>query len=133
MNYILDTDIISYIIKGRGGVIGQIAAYNFQSLAITSITVAEVLYGLEISPKYNKLYPFVKDLLNSFLHLDFNKKSAEIFAKIKSNLKKKGNLLADADLMISSICLENNCSLITNNIKHFSRIKALSLKPINFG
>jgi len=51
-----------------------------------------------------------------------------IFAKEKARLKKSGNIIADMDLMIASIAIENDCTLFSNNIKHFDRIKNLDLE-----
>ncbi len=54
-------------------------------------------------------------------------KSAQDAAQISANLKQKGLELSDGDVLIAAICLEHNCALLTNNKKHFSRIKGLKL------
>ncbi len=59
--------------------------------------------------------------------LEYDIESADIFAKQKAELKRKGMLIADMDLMIGCICIAKNIPLVTNNQKHFSRIKALKL------
>ena len=53
---------------------------------------------------------------------DFIKKSADIFAGLKSKMSKVGIIMADMDLMIASIAIANDEILITNNIKYFSKI-----------
>ena len=65
--------------------------------------------------------------MDSFKILQFDKKSSEIFAKLKSKLKKEGKIIADMDLMIASITISNNATLFTNNLKHFERIKNLKI------
>ena len=50
-----------------------------------------------------------------------NRLSKELHAA----LKKSGTIIADMDLMIASIAIENNCTLLTNNLKHFERISEL--------
>ncbi|MEA2111259.1 MAG: type II toxin-antitoxin system VapC family toxin, partial [Campylobacterota bacterium] len=67
--------------------------------------------------------------LESFKILEFTQVSSLIFAKEKARLKKSGNIIADMDLMIASIAIENDCTLISNNIKHFDRIQNLELEP----
>ena len=56
----------------------------------------------------------------------FNDKAANHFGQIKSDLKKKGEILSDADIMIVSIAFANNFTLVTNNLKHFARIRDLA-------
>jgi len=53
--------------------------------------------------------------------------AAEIFAKEKARLNKLGMMIADMDLMIASIAIANKLILITNNIKHFNRVKHLQI------
>jgi len=56
-----------------------------------------------------------------------NVDSSKYFGRIKSELKSKGNLIDDFDILIASIALANDCTLVTNNEKHFKRIKELSI------
>jgi len=70
----------------------------------------------------------IEPFLDNFKILEFTKNSSLIFAKEKAILKKSGNIIADMDLMIASIAIENDCILITNNIKYFQRIENLKLE-----
>ncbi len=54
--------------------------------------------------------------------------SAEVFAQLKAQLQKEGNIVADMDLLIASICLANNLTLVTNNTRHFEKIPNLILE-----
>jgi predicted nucleic acid-binding protein len=65
--------------------------------------------------------------LDNFKIYELDKEAVEIFAKGKARLKKSGLLIADMDLMIASITIANDLSLVTNNHKHFERIKGLRL------
>ncbi len=58
----------------------------------------------------------------------FDDKAANRFGRIKSELKKRGDILPDADIMIVSIAFANNLTLVTNRLKHFARIRDLRLK-----
>ena len=70
----------------------------------------------------------IEPFLDNFKILEFTKNSSLIFAKEKARLKKSGNIIADMDLMIASIAIENDCVLLSNNIKHFQRIQNLELE-----
>ena len=125
--YILDSDILIYFLKGEKKVIEQVISLPANSLYITIINYAELLYGIYNSNKIKhnkvKILPF----LDNFKILYFDEQSSEIFAKLKANLKREGNLIADMDLMIASITISNNATLFTNNLKHFKRIEKLKI------
>jgi tRNA(fMet)-specific endonuclease VapC len=57
-----------------------------------------------------------------------SEKSAEVFGRFKSVLKSKGNIIEDFDILIASIAFTNNYILVTNNPKHFQRIKELQIE-----
>lgn len=85
------------------------------------------MYGAYNSSKIDKNLAVIEPFLESFRLLEFDKESSLLFAKEKSRLKQKGIIIADMDLMIASIALRNNCILVTNNTKHFGRVKNLKL------
>ena len=59
---------------------------------------------------------------------DFDKKSAQIFSTIKVNMQNRGIVVADMDLMIASIAIANGEKIISNNLKHFSKIEILDVE-----
>ena len=125
--YILDSDILIYFLKGKEDIIQKVISLPKNDLYITIINYTELLYGIynsnKISQNKEKILPF----LENFKILQFDKKSSEVFAKLKAKLKKQGNIIADMDLMIASIAIANKAILFTNNIKHFERIKELKI------
>jgi len=88
-----------------------------------------LIYGAYNSTKINQNLKVIEPFLDSFEVLEFTKNSSLIFAKEKARLKKGDNIIADMDLMIASTAIENDCTLISNNIKHFDRIQNLKLEP----
>jgi len=125
--YILDSDILIYFLKGEKEVIEKVLTLQNDKLYITIINYTELLYGIynsnKISQNREKILPF----LDNFKILQFDKKASEIFAKLKTKLKKQGKIIADMDLMIASIAISNKAILYTNNLKHFNRIDGLKL------
>jgi len=93
------------------------------------INYTELIYGAYNSTKINQNLKIIEPFLESFEVLEFTKTSSLIFAKEKARLKKSGNIIADKDLIIASIAIENDCTLISNNVKHFSRVQNLELEP----
>jgi predicted nucleic acid-binding protein len=125
--YILDSDILIYFLKGEKEVIEKVLSLQNDELYITIINYTELLYGIynsnKISQNREKILPF----LDNFKILQFDKKASEIFAKLKTKLKKQGKIIADMDLMIASIAISNKATLYTNNLKHFNRVDGLKI------
>ena len=123
---VLDTDTISYYLRGSESVKKMFLQHQYE-LASTTINYAELMYGLK--KRDNKKYlPKVEMIFDNIKVYDFDKKSASIFSTLKSDMQTKGIVVADMDLMIASIALANGEKLISNNLKHFSKIENLELE-----
>ncbi len=127
--YLIDSDILIYFLKGKQEVVEILSQIPINELYISRINYTELIYGAYNSTKINQNLKVIEPFLDSFEVLEFTKTSSLIFAKEKARLKKSGNIIADMDLMIASIAIENDCTLISNNIKHFDRIQNLKLEP----
>jgi predicted nucleic acid-binding protein len=128
--YLLDTNIISYLVRGKNNIQDKVANIPFDELAISSITFSELLYGSSIikdKVQSNLLITTYLNIAQELELLDFDYNSAIIFSDIKSDLKKLGKLVADTDIQIASIAINNNLILITNNTKDFINMKNLKL------
>jgi tRNA(fMet)-specific endonuclease VapC len=84
---------------------------------------SELLFGAFNSIKKKQNLEKIEEFLDEICILNFCRESSRIFAEQKSQLKKQGTIIADMDLMIASITLQNQGILITNNTKHFLRKK----------
>jgi len=127
--YLIDSDILIYFLKGKQEVVQRLSQIPIDDLYISRINYTELLYGAYNSSKVDQNLKVIEPFLDNFKILEFTKTSSLIFAKEKARLKKNGNIIADMDLMIASIAIENNCTLISNNIKHFDRVQNLELEP----
>lgn len=126
-NYIIDSDILIYFIKGRKEVVEALIEIAPANLYTTRINYTELVYGAYNSTRVDENLSKVKPFLENFQILEFDQKASEIFAKTKAHLKRNGQIIQDMDLMIASIALRHNFTLVSNNIKHFERIKELDL------
>jgi tRNA(fMet)-specific endonuclease VapC len=127
--YLIDSDILIYFLKGKQEVVERLSQIPIDDLYISRINYTELIYGAYNSSKINQNLKVIEPFLDSFKVLEFTKTSSLVFAKEKARLKKNGNIIADMDLMIASIAIENDCTLISNNIKHFDRVRNLELEP----
>ena len=126
--YIIDSDILIYFLKGKKEVVKKLSQIPIDNLYISRINYTELIYGAYNSARVKQNLKIIEPFLENFKVLEFDKSSSLIFAKEKARLKKQGNIIADMDLMIASIAMNNDCFLLTNNLKHFERIQDLKIE-----
>ncbi len=127
--YLLDTNICIYIIKRKPiEVFEKFKQLEIGTLKISSITIAELYFGAYNSQNIEKNIEIVKNFLLPFEVVDFNKKSSIEYARIKADLRKKGQIIGELDMQIAGIALSNNLTLVTNNEKEFIRVNNLKIE-----
>ena len=123
---VLDTDTISYFLRGNQSVKEKFIEHQ-NELSSTTVNYSELIYGL--TKKDNKKYlPKVELIFKNIKLYSFDKKSANTFGVLKASMQKQGIVVADMDLMIASIALSYDEVLISNNLKHFSKIEGLRVE-----
>lgn len=123
--YLIDTDIFSYILKGKDPV-KQTALKSFeeyQFFRISCISYYESLRGLKANPNLGKTLKHFYVLMEDTKIVDLDKKTLDIAANIYADLKQNGNLIGELDILIGATALANNYTLVTNNIKHYQKIQ----------
>jgi tRNA(fMet)-specific endonuclease VapC len=129
MKYMLDTNICIYIIKEKPEkVINKFHTLDVGDICISSITLAELEYGVEKSQYTERNRLALAGFLSSIEILSFSDKAAESYGRIRANLERQGNIIGAYDLMIGAHALSENLILVTNNTKEFQRINNLSLE-----
>ncbi len=125
--FLLDTNICIYYLKGHYNLQEKFKEANPENFFISEITLAELKYGVENSEHKEKNRKALSEFLSSVKVLPiFN--ALDFYAKEKTRLKKSGNLLDEFDLLIGTSAVAHNLILVTNNTKHFKRIKGISLE-----
>ena len=133
MTYALDTNTVSYFLRGEGNVDNCFTREIIQSgnpYAIPNIVAYEVKRWLLDRPtKQLQLFAQQFDLLFQNVQ-DKADMPAAIWEKgveIYINLKRRGQLIGDADILIAAFCLVNDYTLVTSNTSDFARIDGLNL------
>jgi tRNA(fMet)-specific endonuclease VapC len=127
-DYILDTDICSYImLNSSDTLLKNLELHKDDSIHITSITYAELLYGA-FRKDSKKIQNKISHLLNKVKIIDFDERAAIEYAKIRTKLEKDGIPIGGMDILIAACAISNKFVLVTNNLKHFSRIDHLQIQ-----
>ena len=125
--FLLDTDTIIYNMKGSAAIKKNLRHHMDATMKISVITLMELYYGAYKSEKFSSNLAKVRTIESTFEIIPNGKESAENFGMLKASLEKSGTRLDDFDLTIASCALAHNLTLVTNNLKHFSRIEGLKI------
>ena len=127
--YLLDTNIVSYWMRGDKAVIERIMNQSPSNLSLSSITLAEIWYGIEKSPIKKEERTVKIKKISSLLEIyPFDESAAEEYAVIRANLEQKGIMISERDTQIASIAMANRLIVVTHNIKEFGRINKLKVE-----
>lgn len=127
MIYLVDTDVIIDFLKNQKPAIDLFNKISGKSIKISVITYLEIEYGIKKSYHPEKKKEEFNNFINEFSIeiIPINVNIVEEFIKLKINLEKQRQPLADFDLFIAATAISNILSLVTRNTKHFKRIKDL--------
>jgi tRNA(fMet)-specific endonuclease VapC len=124
--YMLDTDTCSYIIRERpASVLKRFRQLAMEQICVSVVTYAELLYGVERSSSKRINRPIVDDFVRHLDVIAWDEAAAEQYGKIRADLEARGEPVGAMDMMIAAHAKSIKAVLITNNQKHFARIKRL--------
>ena len=127
--YLLDTNIISYWMRGDRSLMDRIRSHSPSDLSLSTITLAEILYGIEKSPiKKKERRTKISRICSQLEIRPFDEPAAQTYALIRARLERKGLIISERDLQIASIAMANRLRIVTHNTKEFNRIKGLPVE-----
>jgi len=127
--YLLDTNICIYIInKSPKQVVEHITKLKPHQIKLSSISLAELEYGVSKSRYREKNRNALVDFASAFDIVDFNDSDAEVFGLLRAELEQRGQVIGPYDIQIAAQALTRNLILVTNNTDEFSRIPNLRLE-----
>ena len=127
--YMLDTDISSYIMKrSDDAVLRRLQKVAVSDVCVSAITKAEMMYGVEVSPRRQKDQAALDEFLRYVEVLDYPAAAAGDYARIRADLKVRGTMIGGNDLLIAAHARSIGLTLVTNNTKEFSRVHGLKIE-----
>ncbi len=127
--YMLDTDTCSYIMKrSHPTVLQRLHAVPVSDVCMSVITKAELLYGVEVSPRSTQDAAALDAFLPYVDAVDFADDAALHYAQIRADLKRRGMLIGANDLFIAAHARALGLTLVTNNTAEFERVNKLRLE-----
>lgn len=125
--YMLDTNMVSHLIKEHPAVAQRVVAVPMASLCISAITEGELLFGLAKRPDAKRLHLVVRELLRCVDVLPWDSSISEHYGIVRANMERQGKNLAPLDLLIATHALSVGAILVTND-RAFSQVPYLVIE-----
>jgi tRNA(fMet)-specific endonuclease VapC len=127
--YLLDTNICIFLIKKKNQQLIEKLKKNYnKGIFISTLTLAELEFGVENSDHKEKNRISLIEFLTIFEILNFEQKDTQAFGIIKSDLRRSGKMIGAMDALLAAQSISRNLIFVTNNTKEFERIKNLSIE-----
>lgn len=128
LRYLLDTNIVIYVIKRKPPEVLPIFNRHAGQMAVSAITLAELLHGAEKSQQPDKALAVVEDFCSRLEVLPYGPKAALHYGSIRAALERVGQPIGVNDLHIAAQARSEGLTLVTNNLREFERVPALQLE-----
>ena len=129
MIYLLDTNTCIQFLNLRDTVVKRrLAVLPPTELRLCAIVQAELYDGAYRSSHRQQNLELLRTFFSQFSSIPFDDAVAEVYGRVRAALAKNGTLIGPNDLMIASIAVANNLTLVTHNTREFSRIQGLTIE-----
>jgi tRNA(fMet)-specific endonuclease VapC len=125
--FMLDTDTVSYALRGTPVVVEKLIAHRRADLGLSSVTLAELRFGANKRDS-KKIHRAIDAFLTGVDVLPFDVAAADRFGAIAATLSESGEPIGQMDTLIAAHALALGAVLVTNNQRHFSKVRGLKLE-----
>jgi tRNA(fMet)-specific endonuclease VapC len=115
MEYMLDTNTVSYFLRGEERVTERVVNTPVESLCISALTKAELFFGLARRPEATNLRRLVNEFLLRVEVLAWGSEVAEVYGRMRANLQKRGRQIKSHDMLIAAHALAVGVVLVTSD------------------
>jgi tRNA(fMet)-specific endonuclease VapC len=122
----LDADTISYALRGVGQVAARLLQHEPSEVCLSSITLAELRFGAE-AKRSQKLRRAIRTFVADVEVVAFDEAAGDRFGLVAAALARRGEPIGTFDTLVAAHALSLGLTVVTNNIKHFSRVPGLAV------
>ena len=126
-SYMLDTDICSYVIQGKNAPLNRAVRRHAGHLCMSAVTYHELQYGARRRGS-RRIEESIAGLKTLVPVVGWQSEAAEIAAAVRCDLEARGVPIGVMDALIAGAALAEECTLVTNNMAHFSRVAGLRIE-----
>ncbi len=125
MTHIVDTDVLIDAVNGQFEALAALGSLDPGRISLSAISVGELLEGFAGVPGRTRRQHEVESFLEPFRRYDVTFDIMRRFSQVRADLRARGLLIADFDIVIAATAIEHNLMLVTRNKRHFERIPNL--------
>ena len=130
IRYLVDTDWVIDHLNAIEGVVNRLKELRPQGLALSIISLAELLEGVQYSRDPDQSQQALDAFLEDVSVLGIDEEVCKIFGRERCRLRKEGKLIGDFDLLIAATGLHYGLTVLTNNRQHFERLEGLRIESV---
>lgn len=122
--FMLDTDTVSFVLRGQGEAGAQLTAHAPSEICLSSISLSELRFGAD-KRRSKRLHNLIDTFTATIEVVPFDATAATIFGRVCAALESKGTPIGTLDTLIAAHAISLNLVLVTNNTKHFKQVRGL--------
>ncbi len=128
LKYLLDTNIAIYVMRQTPLSVLAPFSQNSAAMALSSISVAELIYGAEKSSAVARNLASVDEFCSQVTVLDYGRPAAAHYGNIRAALQRSGTPIGNNDLQIAAHARSAGLTLVSNNLREFERVPGLLME-----
>ena len=128
MKYLLDTDTLIYVFKRAGNCLARLNLENDGDIAISTINLFELEYGMGKSDNRIKMDSYVLSLCRRYAVLDFDRAASMQAGVTRALMHTRGTPIGPYDIQIAGIALSKDLTIVTRNTREFERVPGLRVE-----
>jgi tRNA(fMet)-specific endonuclease VapC len=129
VTYLLDTDICSFVMKRRfPALVERVRRFGYRELTVSAVTAFELEFGARRSGRYEALMRVISAFLDNVEVLPFDHRAAGQAGAIRADLAAENAMIGAYDLLIAGHARASRSTLVTNNVREFSRVRDLQVE-----
>lgn len=129
--FLLDTDTLSQVLKRNPSLslLRRLAEVPSEQQFTTAINVGELVYGAHRGPRLEHHLRQLDERIWPNVHiLPFDRVAGEVYGRLRAELERNGTPIGEADTRIAAIALTHDFTVVTGNVRHFSRVPGLRVE-----
>ncbi len=127
MRYLIDTDWVADYLTGRQEALGLFSGFRRDEIAISLMTLGEIYEGVYYSRDPKGSQQALRNFLRWVSVAPIGRSVMQRFARIRGDLRGRGQLIGDPDILIAATAIQHGAILVTRNIRHYGRVPGLKL------
>ena len=125
----LDTDTVRFVLRGEGTAGANLTAHAPSAVCLSAISLSELRFGAE-KRRSKRLHRLIDSFVTAVDVVPFDAVAAALFGRLCADLEGTGTPIGVLDTLIAAHAMSLNLTLVSNNVKHFTRVKGL--KTVNW-